>query len=160
METVKICAQRAVHMCWHFETSPQEFLAVCYKNWSLCAERLRAAKDSGISRRNGKAAFTGRALEATTLHQVMEEYSCQPVLAHSSDRKGVGMMWLICHIHSHGCRDLESAALIPCSLSSACHPHPGLHSDPHMSHRSNFSVSAVCSSSTKQAQAAMWQEIN
>jgi len=38
METVKICAQRAVHMCWHFETPPQEFLAVCYKNWSLCAE--------------------------------------------------------------------------------------------------------------------------
>lgn len=38
METVKLCAQRAVHMCWLLETSPQEFLAVCYKNWLLCAE--------------------------------------------------------------------------------------------------------------------------
>lgn len=38
METVKICTQRAVHMCWHFETPPQEFLAVYYKNRPLSAE--------------------------------------------------------------------------------------------------------------------------
>lgn len=38
METVKICTKREVHMCWHFETPPQEFLAVYYKNWPLCAE--------------------------------------------------------------------------------------------------------------------------
>lgn len=132
---------------------------LCVTRTGLFVQRLRAAKDSGISRRNGKAAFKGRALEATTPHQVMEEYSCQPVLAHSSDQKGVGMMWLICHIHSHGHRDFERTALIPCSLSSVCHPHPGLQSDPHRSHRSDLSVSAICSSSTKRAQAAMWQEI-
>jgi len=38
IETVKICTQGAVHMCWHFETPPQEFFAVHYKNRSLCAE--------------------------------------------------------------------------------------------------------------------------
>lgn len=34
----QICTQGAAHMCWHLETPPQEFRAVCYKNRTSCAE--------------------------------------------------------------------------------------------------------------------------
>lgn len=34
----QICSQGAAHMCWHLETPPQEFRAVCYKNRTIRAE--------------------------------------------------------------------------------------------------------------------------
>lgn len=43
-------------MCWHFETPPQEFLAVYYKNRPLCAG---SAEGWGVGKSDGETAVMG-----------------------------------------------------------------------------------------------------
>lgn len=153
-----MCPESSPHVLALWNTTTGISCCVLQELVSLCRDKgLRRTPvfQGGMEKLHSQAELWKRPLHTKWWRST----HVNPVLAHSSDQKGVGVMWLICHIHGHGHRDSERAALIPCSLSCVCCPHPGLQSDPHRSLRSDLSVSVICSPSTKRAQAETWQKI-